>query len=533
MEGRVNLTDMSRGFRAVARSGLFAPTRPDRLVRAGLAVRHWGPTLAAAFAAGAARFGERVGLVDERGALTFDELDARTNALARGLSAHGVAAGSVVGILCRNHRYFVDAAGACSKLGAHALFLNTSFSMPQLRDVVEREGVRALVIDDEFRALVDERFNGPVVIGWTDDELGAGTTVELLISQHEHTPPAKPTAFGRTIVLTSGTTGTPKGASREHTAAAGPAVAMLDRIPYRTHEKMVVAAPMFHSWGFGNFTIAMVLGDTIVCSRRFEPEATLALVQRHHAEVLVAVPVMLLRILDLGADVTNRYDTSSLRLVPLSGSALPGDLATKWMERFGPNIYNLYGSTEVGYATVATPDDLRAAPGTAGRPPAGTTVKILDDAGRELPTGVHGRIFVHSDLLFDGYTGGGSKQVVDGMMSTGDMGYFDADGRLFVEGRDDEMIVSGGENVFPREVEDVLAEHPGIVEAAVIGVPDEDFGQRLKAFVVREPGATVTEDDVRACVRDNLARFKVPRDVVFVDELPRNPTGKVLKRALS
>jgi fatty-acyl-CoA synthase len=372
-----------------------------------------------------------------------------------------------------------------------------------------------------------------VVIGWTDDELGAGTTVELLISQHERTAPAKPTVFGRTIVLTSGTTGTPKGASREHTAAAGPAVAMLDRIPYRTHETMVVAAPLFHSWGFGNFTIALVLGDTIVCNRRFDPEATLAMVQRHRAQVLVAVPVMLLRIVELGEDVARKYDTSSLRLVPLSGSALPGDLATRWMERFGPNLYNLYGSTEVGYATVATPEDLRAAPGTAGRPPTGTIVKVLDTEGRELRTGERGRIFVHSDLLFDGYTGGGSKPIVDGMMGTGDMGYFDSDGRLFVEGRDDEMIVSGGENVFPREVEDLLAEHPEIVEAAVIGVPDEEFGQRLKAFVVREANATVAEEDVRAYVRENLARFKVPRDVVFVDELPRNSTGKVLKRALS
>jgi acyl-CoA synthetase (AMP-forming)/AMP-acid ligase II len=248
--------------------------------------------------------------------------------------------------------------------------------------------------------------------------------------------------------------------------------------------------------------------------------------------VLAAVPVMLSRIVDLPADVRGRYDVSSLRLVPLSGSALPGDLATRWMEQFGPTIYNLYGSTEVGYATVATPEDLLAAPGTAGRPPAGTVVKILDAAGREVPRGEHGRIFVHSDLLFDGYTGGGSKAIVDGMMSTGDMGYFDADGRLFVQGRDDEMIVSGGENVFPREVEDLLSSRDGVIEAAVIGVPDEQFGQRLKAFVVLEPGASLSADAVRDYVRENLARYKVPRDVEFLDELPRNPTGKVLKRAL-
>jgi fatty-acyl-CoA synthase len=528
----VNVVEAARGFRAVARSGLLAPTRPDRLLRAGLATRHWGPTLAAAFAAGAARFGERVGLIDEHGALTYEELDGRSNALAHGLAAIGVEPGQVVGILCRNHRYFVDATGACSKLGAHALFLNTSFSMPQLRAVVDREGVRALVLDDEFRALVSEGFDGPVVVAWNEDELHSGTTVELLISRHDRTPPPAPEHVGRTIVLTSGTTGTPKGASRGHAGAAGAAVAMLDRIPYRTKETMVVAAPMFHSWGFGNFTIALVMGDTLVCARHFDPEATLATIARHRAQVLAAVPVMLQRILELPEDVCRRYDVSSLRLVPLSGSALPGDLATRWMHMFGPNLYNLYGSTEVGYATVATPEDLAAAPGTAGKPPAGTVVRILDDDGREVPQGQRGRIFVQSDLLFDGYTGGGSKQMVDGMMSTGDTGHFDAHGRLFVEGRDDEMIVSGGENVFPREVEDLLASRPDVYEAAVIGVPDPEFGQRLKAFVVREPGTSVTADELRDYVKENLARFKVPRDIDFVDELPRNATGKVVKRGM-
>jgi fatty-acyl-CoA synthase len=308
---------------------------------------------------------------------------------------------------------------------------------------------------------------------------------------------------------------------------------MLDRIPYRGGETMVLAAPMFHSWGLGNFTIAVALGDTVVCERRFDPEASLASIARHRAHVFAAVPVMLQRILELPADVLDRYDTACLRLVPLSGSALPGGIAPRWMERFGPNLYNLYGSTEVGYATVATPADLQAAPGTAGRPTAGTVVKVLDDDGHEVPAGARGRIFVHNDLLFDGYTGGGSKPIVDGMMGTGDTGHFDDDGRLFVDGREDEMIVSGGENVFPREVEDLLAARPDVVEAAVIGVDDEEFGQRLKAFVVREPGAQLDADEVRDYVKKNLARFKVPRDVEFLDELPRNATGKVVKRALS
>jgi len=294
----------------------------------------------------------------------------------------------------------------------------------------------------------------------------------------------------------------------------------------------VIAAPLFHSWGFGNLTLGLLLGATYVLERRFDPEATLAAVAQHRAGCLVAVPVMLQRILELRSEVRRRYDVSSLRIVPLSGSAIPAGLATRWMDEFGDNLYNLYGSTEVGWATIATPEDLRAQPGTAGRPPLHTTVRLLDAHGRAVPAGRTGRIFVGSDLLFDGYTGGGSKEVVDGLMSTGDTGHFDAAGRLFVEGRDDEMIVSGGENVFPREVEDLLAEHPDVVEVAVVGVADEEFGRRLKAYVVRRDGAALDEDAVRAHVKANLARFKVPREVEFLDELPRNATGKVVKRFL-
>src|SRR6478672_1423475 len=294
----------------------------------------------------------------------------------------------------------------------------------------------------------------------------------------------------------------------------------------------MIAAPMFHSWGFAHFTLALPLASTLVLRRKFDPEETLRAVSQHRATALAVVPVMLQRILELPRETIARYDTSSLRVIAASGSVLPGELATRTMDTFGDVLYNLYGSTEVAWATIATPADLRAAPGTAGRPPMGTIVKLLDADGREAAPGEGGRIFVANEMMFEGYTGGGGKEIVDGLMSTGDVGRFDADGRLFVEGRDDEMIVSGGENVFPREVEDLLSDHPDIEEAAVVGVPDDDFGQRLRAFVVlRHPGALDAEA-VQAYVKQNLARYKVPRDVLFIDQLPRNATGKVLKREL-
>jgi len=521
-----------RSGRVLLRSGALHPEPPGRLVRMLGAYRHWGATLGGAFATAAARYGDRVALVDELGPLSYTQLDRRTDAVALGLRAAGIGPGHVVGVMCRNHRYFLDVTGGLAKIGADALYCNTGFAGPQLHDVMAREHADLLVHDDEFTdvaraAGVDRRI---VAWGGEDDD---GEHLERMIDTFRGAPaPSRPRRAGRTIILTSGTTGTPKGAAREQTTGVGPAAAMLERIPYRAREPMVVAAPCFHSWGFANALVGLLLGDTLVLERTFDPEATLAAIARNRAATLVAVPVMLLRILELAPDVRARHDTASLRLVPLSGSSLPGDLATRFMDEFGEVVYNLYGSTEVGFVSVATPADLRAAPATAGRPPAGTTVRLLDDGGRAVGPGETGRIFVRSDLLFEGYTDGATKTVVDGYMHTGDTGHVDAAGLLFVDGRDDDMIVSGGENVFPGEVEDVLAHHPDVQEAAVVGVPDAEFGHRLHAYVVTRPGAGADADELRAHVRTRLARHKVPREITFVGELPRNATGKVRRSDL-
>jgi fatty-acyl-CoA synthase len=203
------------------------------------------------------------------------------------------------------------------------------------------------------------------------------------------------------------------------------------------------------------------------------------------------------------------------------------------LDRFGDVLYNGYASTEVGPGTLATPADLRAAPGTVGRPTPGVKIRILDEEGLELPRGETGRIFVGNPMLFDGYTGGGTKEVIDGLMSTGDVGHFDDAGRLFIDGRDDDMILSGGENVFPQEVEELLVAHDAVADAAVFGVPDEDFGQRLAAFVVLKPGASPTIEELQTYVRERLARSKIPREIVFVERIPRTSTGKLQRRKLA
>src|SRR3954469_6894806 len=479
---------------ALTNAGIIRPQRPDRVARTAWAFLRWGPTPAAGYAANAARFPDDTAVIDELGTLTFKEVHERSNALAHALRSDGVAEGDGVGIMCRNHRGFVDAYVACSKLGANALFLNTAFSAPQLADVAEREQPRALIYDHEFADLIkDAGKRRKRYVAWHDPEDGKtkDPRAEDLIAGGDTGDLDPPRDRGKAIILTSGTTGTPKGASRSQPKSLDPAAALLAMIPLKAREKTMIAAPMFHSWGFVHFTLGMALSSTIVLKRKFDPETTLSLTAQHECTTLVVVPVMLQRILELDEESLQRYDLSKLRVVPVSGSALPGPLATRWMDLFGDNLYNLYGSTEVAWATIATPKDLRVAPGTAGRPPYGTVVKLYDEDGNPVKPGETGRIFVGNDMQFEGYTGGGDKDVIDGLMSSGDVGHFDSGGRLFVDGRDDDMIVSGGENVFPAEVEDLLADHDAIAEVAVFGVDDDKFGQRLKAVVVARDGASL------------------------------------------
>jgi acyl-CoA synthetase (AMP-forming)/AMP-acid ligase II len=521
--------------KTLAQAGILRPSRPDHIVGAARALIRFGPTPAGGYTASYERYADDTALIDELGTLTFREIHERTNALARGLKADGIGVGDSIGLMCRNHRGFIDAVIAASKIGANVLFLNTAFSGPQLADVAKREKPKALIYDHEFEELIhDASRRRKRYIAWHEPEDGKldDAALQELIDGGDTSDVDPPSERGKAIILTSGTTGTPKGAARSQPRSLDPAAALLAMIPLKAREKTMIAAPMFHSWGFVHFTLGMSLSSTLVLNRKFDPEATLSLTAQHECEALIVVPVMMQRILELPDDILQRYDLSNLRVVAVSGSALPGSISDRWMDLFGENVYNLYGSTEVAWASIATPEDLRAAPGTAGRPPHGTIVKIYDEDGDPVAQGDSGRIFVGNEMQFEGYTGGGGKDVIDGLLSSGDVGHFDEDGRLFVDGRDDDMIVSGGENVFPAEVEDLLSGHEAVAEVAVFGVDDEKFGQRLKAVVVVRDGANLSEDDVKKHVKANLAAYKVPRDVEFMDELPRTSTGKVLKREL-
>jgi len=531
----MSVGDRVHTIRTLAEAGVIGPVRPDKVLRIGRALRRFGPTPAAGYAASDIRHPDRIAIVDELGSLSFREVHRRTNALAHALADRGIVEGDGIAIMCRNHRGFIEATVACSKLGADALYLNTSFAAPQITEVVKRENPRAIVFDEEFSKLVkDAGRRRKRFIGWHGEGKLSDPTLEQLVEEGDPEDVVAPGERGKAVILTSGTTGAPKGASRKQPESLDPAAALLSKIPLRSREPTMIAAPLFHSWGFAHFSLALGLGSTLVLRSKFEPEEALSATAQHQCTALVVVPVMVQRILELAPEAIDRYDLSGLRVIAISGSALSPSLAERAMERFGDVLYNLYGSTEVAWAAIATPEDMRAAPGSVGKPPRGTTLKIYDEEGsEEVEQGETGRIFVGNDMLFEGYTGGGSKDLIDGLMATGDVGHLDEGGRLFVDGRDDEMIVSGGENVFPQEVEELLVGHDDVADVAVVGVEDEEFGQRLRAVIVKRKGAKLGEKDVKEHVKRNLAGYKVPRDVVFAQELPRTSTGKVLKRELA
>ncbi len=514
---------------------LLVGLRPDKYLRMGAALARNGFTNTVGIAVSAQRCPDRPAVIDERGVLSYRELDNRANALAAALQQFPGGAPQVVGIMCRNHRGFVDALAASERIGADVLLLNTSFAGPALAEVVARERPGVIVYDDEFSGVVDSALTDlpeiARVVAWTDQPAADVVTIETLIARHAGERPVRTDRKSAIILLTSGTTGTPKGAKRGVGGGSG-GPAILGRLPWRAEETTVVAAPLFHAWGFGQLIMGTMLSCALVLRRTFDPAATMELVDRYRATGLSVVPVMLDRIMELPDEVLSGFSGRTLRFVTAAGSRMRPDVVIKFMDRFGEVIYNNYNATEVGVIALAGPEDLRAAPDTAGRPMPGTQIRIVDEHHREVPRGEIGAIFACTTTQFEEYTSGQTKEVLDGFMATGDIGYLDDSGRLFVVGRDDEMIVSGGENVYPIEVEKVLTGHPAVEDATVLGVDDEKFGQRLAAFVVLKPEESVAADVLKDYVREQLANYKVPRDIVFLGELPRNAVGKILRKEL-
>ncbi|MFI7586465.1 AMP-binding protein [Spongisporangium articulatum] len=517
----------------LVRGGVLSPGRPDRVVKRLGALAKFGPSLAGSFAAAAARDPHGGGIIDDERAVTYGELDARVRRLAAGFADLGIGPEGGIAMLQRNSIYAVETLVAASRAGADAVLLSTFLSPGQITEVLKREAPKAIIVDaDLSESLQEVPEDMLVIVGHPGDgSVVADTSLDqLALSSHpELDPPEKP---GRIVILTSGTTGTPKGAKRGAPKGLSAAASILSRLNFRPKERMLIAPPVFHTWGFGMLQLAPALGSTIVLRRKPDAETILAAIEEHKCTSAIVVPVMAQRMVDLPAEVQRKYDLSSLKVVACSSAAVSKDLSIRFQDTFGDVLYNIYGATEVSWATIANPQDLRLAPGTAGRPPIGTRLALLNEKGRPVKLGDVGTIYVGNEMTFEGYTNGNDKARANGLLSTGDKGMIDENGLLMVMGRDDDMVISGGENVYPIEVEELLVAHPDITEAVVVGVPDADMGQRLAAYVVTTEGSTLDVDGVKNIVRQKLARFSVPRDVVFLDALPRNTVGKVVPRLL-
>lgn len=534
--GSMSLTDVQRSIvpSASLRNSLIlleATTsvweRPDRLVRALGAAWPFGPygsNLLGTVAASAARYPHVTAIATAHHRVTYRRLWRGSNALARGLRDGGIGSSDRIGILCRNSPMFVYALLGAAKLGTDIVLLNTAMGGAQLGDIVRGEELTAVLHDDDFAGVLpaDE---GVRLVGAAE--------MHTIMDSHSEAHLAPPSRESRLVILTSGTTGRPKGAARSSSGSAvDSTVGILDAIPFRLRDTTVVAAPFFHTWGLTALMLGLGLSATVLTEPEFDAAQTLSLISHHRARALVVVPTMLQRICSLPPAQLAHADTDSLRIIAASGSAIPGRLVTEVLDRFGPVLYNAYGSTEVALATIAAPADLRHSPTTAGRRVLGGRVAILGEDGAPVADGAVGRIFVANSARFDGYTNGGGKEIIDGLMSTGDLGYFDEDGRLFVVAREDDMIVSGGENVYPSEIEELLNADERIAEAVVIGIDDDKFGSALKAVIVVEPPHQIDEGELKELIARRLAKFKVPRVFEFVDDLPRTATGKVIRRQL-
>jgi acyl-coenzyme A synthetase/AMP-(fatty) acid ligase len=534
------------------RARLLPPANPVRAAQLLLVLAHWGTTPAIGWSTGCARHPDALASIDADDdalpGVSFREAERRTAAITTGLVEAGIGAGTSVALLGRTSRSYAEAIAALSRTGADVVYLNTGFSADQLDDVTAREGVGWVLADDDLADRVSDRLRR-IGLGGSGGHGRVTPRLSDLTSGPVGWPPVLPRP-SRHVILTSGTTGTPRGVARDD-APAEAAIAMLAALPYRPRETHVLAAPLFHAWGWLNHRICPLYDTTEVFVRRAEGARVLRLAAEHRADAIVATPVLLRRMLEVPVTQRRRLDLTALRVVAVSGARLPPDLVVAFTAAFGDVLHNLYGSTEAAFATCASPDDLRADPSTAGRPLPGVRVEVLDDTGRPCRPGVEGRVHVGSRTSFAGYTDGSDRARSHGLVSTGDIGAWDGSGRLTVLGRADDVIISGGENVHPEEVERVLRGHPEVADVGVVGTADEVFGQAVRAYVVRRapeagdaaPAAratsarTASDDDwaadLQAWAATRLAPYQRPRDVLVRAGLPHNETGKLVRRLLA
>ena len=542
--------DRARFFANVIRSTkVVRPIRPMQLAHFARGARQTkpGPHLAVMFHAAAHPDKEAIVEYDTTGVRrwTWAEFDAAINRLAHALVARGITGGGRVAVMLPNGTEYLVAQQALARLGATAVQIGYRLKPAEIAYILDHAKPAATIVHAEDLTAMREargsaRAGGAMLVVGGDvppATADAETWDRALAAAPAEAPPkSRGGDGGGMIVYTSGTTGKPKGANRAWRKTGFESVAdMIYQVGMRSDDRHLVVCPLYHSAAPAFVAILMSLGATVVLQNHFTPEQALAIVERERITCSVMVPTMLVRILGLPPEVLERHDTSSLRWVMSAAAPLPTDTARRFMARFGPILWNFYGATETGLVTLAGPGDHLSRPGTVGRALRGNEIRLLGEDGQLVPAGEVGEVYARNSTMITGYHGNEEatrESQRAGFFSVGDLGRVDADGYYYIESRKHDMVISGGVNIYPREIEDVLMHHPGIQEAAVVGVPDPEWGESLRAYVVVRQGHALTEAEVIEYCRRDLADFKRPRKVVFLTELPRNLTGKVLKREL-
>ena len=537
------IRDLPRRARATARlaqnTGLLWEMHAAGLRAAARTLGREHPNPSAIYAIHAKNRPDHVALRHKDRVLTFAQLEERLNRLGQGLRRRGLERKQGALVVLRNRPEFVEISAGLQRIGASSIAVSWRSTAKELRYLLENSGARFVFFEHDLHPLIEEAVRelgfpkerlvsvGGDVPGCTPYESMLDTPPESVETDDE---------AAAVVTYTSGTTGRPKGAVRHFPRDTFVStVEFIAETPMRVDDIHLVVCPLYHMTAYGFLTFSHLVGATCVIADEFKPEPFLELVAKHRVTTTALVPTMLHRAVALGRDVIEKHRTRSLRAIFCGGSALTGALANDAMDVFGDIVYNFYGATETGLVTLGKPADLRAAPGTIGPLLPGNQVLLLDDAGKEVPVGAVGELFVKNSQLVAGYhknDAATKDSMREGYFSVGDLARCDTAGRYFIEGRKRDMVISGGVNVYPAEIEAALEEHPKIFEAAVIGVPDPEWGERVKAFVVAEPGEHLDLEEVKTFLRARLAGPKVPREYAIIEKLPRNPTGKVLKGEL-
>ena len=470
----------------------------------------------------ATRDPKKPAIIFEDRVTTWAQLLDRIRRLANHFLSTGVGPGGSVAIMTPNRPEFIEANAAAMRIGATVSFVNPRAPAAEANAIFERTKADVVVTHRDD-------------LGTDTQILPVGDDYERALERASKSEPrVDRSAHSKVVVFTSGTTGRPKGAVRslEQSASLGSLTGFLKTIPYKTADVHMVVCPLYHSSGSGFATVAQALGNPMVIVEKFSPEAFCQNVQEHKVTTTTVVPTMLHQI--AAWPQAKDFDLSSLRIVVCTGSPLREEVRDEARELLGNVIYDLYGSTEMGWVSIATPDDQLKKPGTVGKPVPGIELQITDADGRPVEQGERGEVWARSSLGMEGYMDDpelGAERMRDGYISVRDVGYLDEDNYLHVVDRADDMIISGGVNVYPAETEIALNAHPKVDEASVLGVPDPKWGQRIVAAVV--PSGEVTEDELIAWAKDNAAYAAVPKEIRFMDALPRNDIGKVDKKKLA